>query len=364
MSISSVESTERSAGRGGSAQTRHPAEQPFPLNQWYIAAFSHEVTRQPLARTLLGKPVLLYRTEAGAAVALHDRCPHRGLPLSMGKLVGDDVQCGYHGMRFRPDGSCSDIPSQAVIPGTMRVRRYPLVEKWQWVWIWGGDPALADESLIPDHEWLGVTRQGYHPQPFFMMEIRGNYQFMHDNLLDSTHVSFLHPGALDSGDEMASAKITIEEKGQILRISYDTPGSKFSEAVARYFRVQPGKPYDRILSNETFVPSVSIGKQSIRDPEQPEAPPVELSAINALTPASRDKTYVFHTQITSFDANWTPADIENVRNIVAQDKVAIEALQARYEEFGETDEISVKGDSMGIRSRRAIDALIRRERGD
>jgi phenylpropionate dioxygenase-like ring-hydroxylating dioxygenase large terminal subunit len=354
-------------GGSMSAENRHasgslyPALQDYPRNQWYVAAFSRDVGREPIARVLLDTPVLLYRTEAGDAVALLDRCPHRGLPLSMGSLIGDRIRCRYHGMEFGSDGACKLIPAQDIAPAAMRVLRYPLVEKWQWLWIWMGDPALADENLIPDHDWLGLDRPGYHATPFFVMEIGANFQFMHDNLLDSTHVSFLHAGALDSGDEMASAKIKIEQDGQILRIAYHTPASCFSDNVAAYFRVQPNKPYDRVLSNETFVPSISIGKQIIRDPQAPEAPPIELYAINALTPASADRTYVHHAQITSFDPQWTPEDIDGVRGIVEQDRVAIEAIQQRFALFGDTSEVSILTDNMGIRSRRAIAALCKAE---
>ena len=344
-----------------SKQDLYPAEQGYPRNQWYVAAFSHEVGQQPLARTFLDTPVLLYRDSGGRPVALYDRCPHRSLPLTMGTIVGDRVRCGYHGMEFGPDGACAHIPSQSHLPAAMSVRSFPIVEKWQWMWIWLGDADKADETLIPDHHWLGLERDGYWATPFFMMEVGGNYQFLHDNLLDSTHVSFLHSGALDSGDEMAAAKVTIEEEGQILRIIYDTPRGSFPDSVAAYFRVEPGRVYDRTLVNETFVPSISTGKQAIRDPARPDGRPTELYAINALTPASARHTYVFHSQITSFDPQWKPEDIEGVRGIVAQDKVAVEAIQQRYDAYGDTSEVSIKPDNMGIRSRRAIQALLAAE---
>lgn len=263
----------------------YPGDQGYPLNQWYVAAFSTELEGGViLRRRLLDVPVLLYRTAAGEAIALYDRCPHRGLPLSMGARVGDRIRCGYHGIEFGPDGSCMHIPSQVAKASNMAVRRYPLIEKWQWLWIWVGDSEKADPRLIPDHDWLGLTRPGMRATPFFMMEMACNYQYMHDNLLDSTHVSFLHPGALDDGSQMASSKIEMEEVGQILRISFATPGTVFSDAVAGYFRVKSGRPYDRTLVNETYAPSVSIGKQTIRDPKNPADPAVELYAINALTP--------------------------------------------------------------------------------
>ena len=132
----------------------------FLKNCWYVAAWDHEVTAAPLARTLLCEPVVLYRTEDGTAVALEDRCCHRALPLSMGKVVGDRLQCGYHGLEFDSGGACVRVPGQAQIPPGASVRSYPLVERWKYLWIWMGDPALADEALIPNWWWFDHPRVG------------------------------------------------------------------------------------------------------------------------------------------------------------------------------------------------------------
>ena len=83
----------------------------FLRNCWYVAAWSEEVGRAPLARILLGLPVMLYRIEKGEAVALEDRCCHRNLPLSMGFIEGDNVRCGYHGLKFAPSGQCIEFPA-------------------------------------------------------------------------------------------------------------------------------------------------------------------------------------------------------------------------------------------------------------
>jgi phenylpropionate dioxygenase-like ring-hydroxylating dioxygenase large terminal subunit len=82
-------------------------------NSWYVAAWDREVTRAPLARVFLDQPVVLYRKEDGTPVALEDRCCHRQLPLSMGKVEGDELRCGYHGLKFDSAGRCVEIPGQA-----------------------------------------------------------------------------------------------------------------------------------------------------------------------------------------------------------------------------------------------------------
>src|SRR4249920_1151573 len=119
-------------------------------NCWYVAAWDHELLADTLlARTILGQPLLLYRKADGTPVALTNRCPHRQAPLSMGRREGDSIRCMYHGLRFEPDGRCVDIPGQAQIPTKMCARSYPVVEQGRWLWVWMGDPALADASRIP-----------------------------------------------------------------------------------------------------------------------------------------------------------------------------------------------------------------------
>ena len=134
-------------------------------NCWQVAAFSREVVGgQLFARTICDEPVVLYRSMTGAPVALEDRCAHRAAPLSMGALVGDTLRCGYHGLRFDARGRCVEIPGQTQIPPDAAIRAYPLVERFNWVWIWMGDPKRADPALIPiGGGW--ITRNGLVPSP-------------------------------------------------------------------------------------------------------------------------------------------------------------------------------------------------------
>lgn len=91
-----------------------------PRNAWYPLTWSRNVTRALARHRLLGDDLVVYRSEAGAPIALDDMCPHRLAPLSMGKLRGDAVECGYHGMTFAPNGRCIRIPGQPVIPPSAR----------------------------------------------------------------------------------------------------------------------------------------------------------------------------------------------------------------------------------------------------
>src|SRR6476646_5659601 len=88
------------------------AERGFPMNAWYAAAWSHEIKRELTARTVCNKDIVLYRRTDGHVAALEDACWHRLVPLSLGNLKGDDVQCGYHGIEFNSDGRCTFMPAQ------------------------------------------------------------------------------------------------------------------------------------------------------------------------------------------------------------------------------------------------------------
>ena len=129
----------------------HAAFRHFPVNAWYAAAWDHEVGRNLLAKTIAGRPIVFYRTTEGRPVALADACWHRLAPLSMGKLRGaDEIQCGYHGICYDADGRATFMPAQETINPSATVHSYPVVERHRYVWVWPGDPALADPDLVPD----------------------------------------------------------------------------------------------------------------------------------------------------------------------------------------------------------------------
>lgn len=181
----------------------------FLRNHWYVGAHAFELTTaKPVARTICSEPMVLYRTQAGVPVALVDRCPHRQAPLSSGEVCGSAIACGYHGIQFGPDGECVKIPGDTPPPKNFRTRSFPVVERHGWIWIWMGEKE-ANPDLIPnyfenDHsEWTGVP--GY-------LNIKCNYQLMVDNLLDLTHVVFVHKTTL-AGGGVAETPLEVRVEG-------------------------------------------------------------------------------------------------------------------------------------------------------
>ncbi|HJU24779.1 MAG TPA: aromatic ring-hydroxylating dioxygenase subunit alpha [Casimicrobiaceae bacterium] len=164
----------------------------FIRNAWYAAGFSDEFGQALTARTFLCEAVVIYRRRDGAPVAFEDRCAHRRLPLSMGRLVeGDQIECGYHGLVYDCTGTCVKIPGQsrASIPAGAKVRAYPVLDRHCYLWIWMGDPALADPAAIPDFGKLEKPGTARHR---ISLHLPCHFQLVVDNLLDLSHLAYVH----------------------------------------------------------------------------------------------------------------------------------------------------------------------------
>ncbi|MEH6609262.1 MAG: aromatic ring-hydroxylating dioxygenase subunit alpha [Halioglobus sp.] len=174
---------------------------PFLMDCWYVAAWDYElIDAKLLARTILNKPVVLYRGDSGKVNALDDRCAHRAAKLSNGRVEGDCVRCLYHGLKFDETGQCVQIPGQDEIPKKLTVTAYPIVERDQLVWIWLGDPDKADPELILDFPYL--REPGWRGLPGYM-HYDSNYLLIVDNLADFSHLAFVHTGSLGGSEEYA-----------------------------------------------------------------------------------------------------------------------------------------------------------------
>src|SRR5688572_18280098 len=187
----------------------------FVRNAWYVAAWDHEVTRDMRRRIILDEPVVLFRTTEGRPVALEDRCCHRQAPLSAGKLASNIVQCSYHGLQFDTTGKRIKVQSQDMVPATAKVRAYPLVQKNQWIWIWMGDPAKADPKLIEDFHWRDDP--AWRAAGSYL-HVQGNYLLVAENLLDTTHLPFLHPNSLGT-DAFARSEFDVKRDGDRITVT-------------------------------------------------------------------------------------------------------------------------------------------------
>lgn len=167
-------------------------------NAWYMAGWAKDFPAgTPTACRILNEPLVFYRQADGTLVALEDRCPHRLAPLSMGQVEGDDLRCLYHGVKFSGAGACLEVPGSNAKPKTLCVRPYPVVERESAVFVWMGDASKADESLLPP--FIGHENPDWHMLPGHM-DYDVYYELIQDNLLDLSHIAFLHRNSFGGGN--------------------------------------------------------------------------------------------------------------------------------------------------------------------
>ncbi|WP_197277287.1 aromatic ring-hydroxylating dioxygenase subunit alpha [Sphingomonas profundi] len=337
----------------------------FVRDTWYVAALSAEIDAGMIERRILDEPVLLYRTEAGDPVAMAGLCPHRRLPLAMGRRVGDAVQCAYHGITFGPDGSCLRVPSQASPGSRMRVRTYPVVERWNWVWIWTGDPAAADPALIPDHGEMGL-RDGWEATPAEHYAVPARYQLLIENLQDLSHISYLHGAYVEDAAWTETPVQTMFEGGGMrsARISHDTPLSGFNawcfpdaaprvDQELRSVFKSPGVTYSGPIVGET--PGEACNGRYLGT----------MFAVHAITPETPRSTHYFSTTTRDFRTGDTAFSEELHRmdiEVRMQDVVALGAIERHLsDESRLAPEISVAADTPALHVRRLVEKMIAAE---
>jgi phenylpropionate dioxygenase-like ring-hydroxylating dioxygenase large terminal subunit len=328
----------------------------FLRASWYVAARSAEVTRQPLARILLNEPVVLYRREDGTAVALEDRCCHRHLPLSMGKLEGDRLRCGYHGLLFAPDGRCVEIPGQATIPPQARVRAYPVVERFQWLWIWMSEAQRADPALIPNWWWADHTEWAYtQPEQIY---VKCNYQLIADNVLDVTHLAYVHVSSIGASS-ITEFPATVEREERLVRLTRwikDRPPPPLYRRAGGF----PGN-VDRWQIVEHVPPCFSVNFAGCKDGTRR----IDLMALSAPTPETERTTHYFYGFVRNFGLGDGEMDTICSRDMVRvfhEDIPVLEAQQRIRELKPDAPSIDIKVDAAPLAARRMLLAMLECER--
>ncbi|MDB5570998.1 MAG: vanillate O-demethylase oxygenase [Hyphomicrobiales bacterium] len=338
----------------------------YMRNAWYVAAWSREVTDSVVGVKLLDQKIALYRTATGALKALENRCAHRHVPLTLGRVVGDNIQCGYHGLQFNGEGACVHVPAQDRIPERARVRAYPAAERYGWVWLWMGRPEAADPALIPDFHRLS--------DPAFAStgatnEVAANYELITDNLMDLSHVGFVHGSTIGNAAMGENGKIRVERTDDGVRVTrwvIDCPPPP------TYVRSGIFKADDRIdrwqiidFTPPCFV-NIYVGgaPTGTGAPEGRRVGGLGLWIMNAMTPESAARTRYFWAVGRDFavdNPNVTKLVHADIAAAFAQDKDVLEEQQASIETLTNPPSVDIVADAGGIQARRMLKGLIERE---
>jgi len=176
---------------------------------WYVACLSGELRSKPLARTVEGTPLAVYRGEGGRAVAMLDRCPHRNVPLSCGTVRGGLIECCYHGWRFDGSGACRLVPGLTSDDADRRARRattFPAAEQDGFVWV-AATPE-PDTAVPPPFRFPRVGDPAYATVRRSAVLEAGLHPCL-ENTLDVPHTAFLHGGLFRGGREPVEIEVVV-----------------------------------------------------------------------------------------------------------------------------------------------------------
>jgi phenylpropionate dioxygenase-like ring-hydroxylating dioxygenase large terminal subunit len=336
----------------------------YVRNAWYPAAWSRDIGRELISRRILGDDIVLYRTSSGSVAALEDVCPHRFTPLSMGRLKGDTIECGYHGMTFDCRGECVRIPGQAIIPRNAKVRPYPIHENMGLAWIWMGDPALADPATVYDlpqfHDprWSAVEGDA--------LRIDCHYLSLADNLCDPAHVSFVHLSTLGN------------PQGEDVPVHSESPG-KNKLLTWRWIIDAPAIPLFQKFGNFTgnvdrwhyyhyTAPSIAVidfgsAATGTGAPEGARDNCIQIYACHFITPVGGDSCIDHWLFVKNFatDATTTQAMIEQFRLAFSEDKEILEAIHRKERQLPARRPLRLAIDAAPVRMRRMVEGMIAAE---
>lgn len=335
----------------------------FPPERWWVAAFSWELKDKPLARTLLNHRVVLFRTPDGRVSALQDRCCHKDLPLSLGAVEERGLRCGYHGLLFDCAGTCIEVPGQDRIPAKARVPAFQVEERDQIVWIWiGASPDSRPTEPPPEYE--------FHGKPGFrfgggVVHYAAPYQLIHDNLLDLSHLGYVHVFTIGGNPGVhMTAETKVDQQGDVVRVIRHMPGSQppptysaaypFKELIDRWQEIEFHVSHLRIWTG-----AVDQGAESLQNPQRGG---FHMRGFHGVTPETDSSSHYFWTIATN-----PQQDHDNVLKLVVdqtektffEDKAIIEAQWDNQRSLGFPPQVDIHVDIGPNRARRVIDRLLR-----
>ena len=334
-------------------------------NRWYVAAWARELDEGPVGRTIMDEPVVFFRGADGVVAALEDACAHRYMPLSHGTVEEGRIQCPYHGLQYDGTGACVHVPGQAQVPPGARVKSYPVAEKWRYVWIWMGDPAGADEALIPDYHWNDDPAWVSVGDYFY---VKGSYRLLIDNLLDLSHVAYVHSTTLGT-DNVANFPVKVRreaDKVHVDRWIFDEPAPPmfklvggFEGAVDRWQLIQYQEP-------SHFMIDVGCAVAGTGAVDGDRSQGVEMYSNHTLTPETKTSTHYFWHHARNFrldEPDLTDKLATATKTAFGEDVGIIEAQQDRMNRApADKPIIDINADAGVLQARRPLDGLIEAER--
>jgi len=331
-------------------------------NGWYVAGFREDISRQPIARTILNMPMAFYRKEDGTPVAVGGRCPHRHFPLGKSCTQGDTIVCGYHGIAFGPDGKCVNVPSQNAVPAAYRIPAYPAVDHGMWVFVWPGDAEKADTALLPDLVEIGLEGADLTAQPISTREVQSRYQLLNDNLLDLTHLAFLHSSSIGTIDNARQPEELTRSDGLLRSRRYIRDGEPTPS-----LRERQGYDglVDSVIGMDFYLPGLHAGFGDHFVAQSAKVDPGRVlqtgRVYHAITPSTPTSTYYFFG-IANSDPTFMAEAKAFLDPVLDEDVFAAEEIEKMLSLVGENiPELMLKSDRNAVEGRRMMQKWMDKE---
>ena len=341
----------------------------YVRNAWYVAAASDEIGAAPLGRTICGQRMVVFRGAGGAVSVLEDFCPHRGAPLSLGRVRDDGaIVCGYHGLVMGGDGRCIGMPGQRVRP-TIRV--YPAIERYGFVWVWPGDKRAADPAQLPHLPWAESPEWTYAGG---LYHVACDYRLMIDNLMDLTHETYVHATSIGQPEiEEAAPATRVEGNSAITsRFMSNISAPPFWRAALRGNHLADDVPVDRWQICRFTPPShvmieVGVAHAGHGGHEAPADKKVSSIVVDFITPETETSIWYFWGMARNFnigDAALTATIRDGQAAIFREDVGILEAQQRNLTEQPERHLMRLNIDMGGFEARRILERLVAEEQND
>lgn len=340
----------------------------FVKQTWYMAGWSADLSQDaPLGRSIAGELLVLFRDSEGRASAIQDRCPHRGVQLSLGKVLPAGLECGYHGMVFAGDGRCVKIPGQDSIPYRANVRRYPVEERDSMIWVWLGAAEDADPALIVDYPWHNQSDQWPHREGYFHFGC--GFEMLVDNIMDLSHLGWVHARTIGGNpDQHAEAVMNVERTDRGVRFTRwllnSTPPPSYSKVVSFAGNI------DRWIELELVAPGVIMQYNGGVDVSQDaynggsRDGGFNWRILHVLVPETADTCHYFTSVSNGFrqdEPEVTDKLLADVHDTILEDKVICENQQRNLQEQPEPPLMDINSDQARVLFRWHLARLLKAE---
>lgn len=339
----------------------------FPKNAWYVACTSDEISDKPLGRKVCNESIVFYRGADGRVAALEDFCPHRGAPLSLGRVVDGKLVCGYHGLEMGCDGKTVAMPGQRV-RGFPPIRSFPLIERYGFVWIWPGDAAQADAAKLPHLAWAESNEWAYGGG---LYHIQCDYRLMIDNLMDLTHETYVHASSIGQKEIDETPVATRVEGDEVItsRMMENISAPPFWRMALRGNGLADDVPVDRWQICRFTPPShvlieVGVAHAGKGGYSADAAHKASSIVVDFITPETDTSIWYFWGMARNFrpeDQALTETIREGQGQIFSEDLQMLEQQQRNLLAHPARALLKLNIDAGGVQSRRVIERLIAQE---